>query len=147
MTRVCPGSAGDLIVFQRELYKHYAVNVGNGKIVHITSAEGVGQFCCSSISNKAVVKKENFQDFYQEGENVYVERHKKTPLPTKEIVERAESKVGEEGYSLLWRNCEHFAHWCRYGEGESIQAVYLLTVLSIVAVALTWIFVLRNKKA
>ena len=156
ITHDCPGSAGDLIVFQRKLFKHYAVNVGNEEIVHVTSAEGrnisldvvegiAGQICSSSISNKAVVKKENFQDFYQKGDKVYVEEHKKTPLPTEDIVRRAENRVGEEGYNLLWKNCEHFAHWCRYGEEESTQADALFFGIFAGAV-LIWISLQGNKK-
>ena len=154
---VYPGSAGDLIFFHRKLYKHYAVNLGNGEIVHVTSAEGLnsqdavegiaGQICSSGISSIAVVKKENFRDFHQNGDKVYVEKHNKTPLPTEEIVRRAENKVGKKEYNLFWNNCEHFAHWCRYGEGESTQAVALLVAVGIpVGAVLTWILVQENKK-
>lgn len=39
----------------------------------------------------------------------------------KETVERARSRLGEENYSLLSNNCEHFAIWCKTGVSRSYQ--------------------------
>ena len=36
-------------------------------------------------------------------------------------VERAESRLGEHKYNLLFNNCEHFASWCKTGVSESQQ--------------------------
>lgn len=44
------------------------------------------------------------------------------PFPPKEIVVRALRCLGLTGYSLLGRNCEHFASWLRYGVAKSLQA-------------------------
>jgi hypothetical protein len=38
-----------------------------------------------------------------------------------EVVARAKSRLGEEGYDLIWNNCEHFATECVTGEGFSDQ--------------------------
>lgn len=38
-----------------------------------------------------------------------------------QVLERARSKVGEEEYSLVANNCEHFARWCFEGHGSSSQ--------------------------
>ena len=76
-TNSCPGSAGDLIVFQRPTYKHYAVNVGNGEIVHLTSAGelnsfnvvvGIAGHIFSTNPSIAVIKKEKYNAFYKDGE-------------------------------------------------------------------------------
>lgn len=32
------------------------------------------------------------------------------------IVQRAKSRIGENQYSLISNNCEHFARWCRNGD-------------------------------
>ncbi|KAK3742770.1 hypothetical protein QZH41_003703 [Actinostola sp. cb2023] len=127
----CPGSPGELVVFKRTGgYKHYAVNIGDEEIVHRAAAvEEMGsgdavdgsRFCFSANANIAVIKRDKFSKFYKQGDTVIVE-NSATPLSPKEIVRRALSKVGEKGFSVLWKNCEHFARWCRYGEEKSEQA-------------------------
>ena len=53
-------------------------------------------------------------------------------MPADRIVGNALMKLGEVGYNILYENCEHFASWCRYGEGKSDQADTVLTGLSLV---------------
>jgi hypothetical protein len=133
----CPGNPGDLVIFKRPLgYKHYAVNVGKGYIVHVTAPEDVtsagavsasGSLCCSSNFDLAVIKKERYSDLVRPNDRVVVEDDTvtwkgKSALPAFEIIKRALSKIGERGYNLLLQNCEHFARWCRYGEEKSDQA-------------------------
>ena len=43
------------------------------------------------------------------------------------ILDRALSRLGDIGYNILWKNCEHFASWCRYGEEWSEQVRTLET--------------------
>jgi hypothetical protein len=55
------------------------------------------------------------------------------PFPPQETIERARSKLGEQGYNLLLNNCEHFAFWCKTGVAKSTQvddilACFLLLV-------------------
>ena len=146
-TSACPGSAGDLIVFQRPTYKHYAANVGNEEIVHLTSAGelnsfnvvlGIAEHICSTNPSIAVIKKEKYNAFYKDGDKVYVEQHcRKNRLPVSEIVKRANSQVGKTGYNLIFNNCEHFARWCCYGEWESPQVDALMLRIA-VAVVFIW---------
>ncbi|XP_031557105.1 phospholipase A and acyltransferase 2-like [Actinia tenebrosa] len=131
----CPGNTGDLLVFKRSIYKHYAVNIGDGEIVHLTSdldndltgfVRGLSIDCCSSTQEgNAVVKREPYILFKKSGDRVTVEDDwkGKTALQRFEIVRRALSRVGRRGYNLLFKNCEHFARWCRYGEETSDQAI------------------------
>lgn len=42
-------------------------------------------------------------------------------FPRAQIIRRAASRLGEDKYSLLWRNCEHFATWCWTDEERSKQ--------------------------
>lgn len=56
---------------------------------------------------------------------------------------RAESKIGQHAYNLLWNNCEHFASWCATGIAVSQQVIEgarrLLGAISMLAVAfLAW---------
>ena len=43
------------------------------------------------------------------------------PYSKEEIVKRAKSNLGEQGYNILLKNCEHFVTWCRYGKEISQQ--------------------------
>ncbi|XP_014679976.1 PREDICTED: uncharacterized protein LOC106819917 [Priapulus caudatus] len=36
--------------------------------------------------------------------------------PPDTVMDRAESRIGDGGYSLLGNNCENFALWCKLGE-------------------------------
>ena len=141
-TNACPGSAGDLIVFERPLYKHYAVNVGDEEIVHLTApgGSGIGTHSCSANSQKAVIKKEKYKDVHKEGDKVYKEPLTDNHLPRREIVKRAKSSIGQRGYDLLCYNCEHFARWCCYGVWESTQADTLIVVIS---VFIFWLILFR----
>ncbi|XP_031557145.1 phospholipase A and acyltransferase 3-like [Actinia tenebrosa] len=144
----CPGKPGDLVVFIREkgLYRHYAVNVGDGYIIHATSVsdEPVGSCICTS-SKMAKIKKEKYSHFKKQGNEVRVEDGSwkgKPPLPVEKIIMRAKSQVGRSiFYSILSNNCEHFARWCRYGEESSDQAKNLgigLVVLGLALVGYFW---------
>ena len=41
--------------------------------------------------------------------------------PAETVVERARSKIGENGYNPFTYNCEHFAMWCKTGRSSSDQ--------------------------
>lgn len=50
-------------------------------------------------------------------------------LPAKEVVRRAESRIGCKGYDLMSNNCEHFACWCRYNVKISSQVIQIYVLL------------------
>jgi hypothetical protein len=57
--------------------------------------------------------------FLRGGERGVVQHSERLPL--EETVTRALSCLGHQGYSIIWRNCEHFARWCAVGRHESTQ--------------------------
>jgi hypothetical protein len=46
------------------------------------------------------------------------------------VVERAQSRLGEQKYNLLFNNCEHFASWCKTGISYSKQITNFVPHLS-----------------
>lgn len=46
-----------------------------------------------------------------------------------ETAERAKSRLGEKDYSLIFKNCEHFAIWCKTGISESHQVNKIFKIL------------------
>ncbi|XP_046544914.1 phospholipase A and acyltransferase 3-like [Haliotis rubra] len=132
---------GDLLEFERGVYSHWAVYIGNGDVVHLSGVDGAGgsdlKHPCTISgvkSDKGIVCKEDLWKVAGDSKaykNNPKEEKLKSLEPSK-IVERALSKVGEVGYNLLYENCEHFAMWCRYGIKKSYQAGLFAAVASVV---------------
>ncbi|XP_037635700.1 phospholipase A and acyltransferase 3-like isoform X3 [Sebastes umbrosus] len=150
---------GDLIEIFRGPYEHWAVYVGDGFIVHLTSRPDVLGASANSLrsvtTKKAMVKKEKLRDVVGNNKWKISNRldEKYDPRSVQDIVREAYAKVGKElHYDVLMENCEHFANELRYGKAESRQArkagenalaaggaaigVSLVGALGIVAVAL-----------
>ncbi|NXU42427.1 HRSL1 enzyme, partial [Drymodes brunneopygia] len=119
---------GDLIEIKRRGYQHWALYMGNGYVIHVTTIDEnsppVSAGSVTLVTKRAKVKKElltkvagnddwdikNMYDFYR------------TPFPMEEIIRRAERWIDKEvPYRLLRKNCEHFVTMLRYGEGVSTQ--------------------------
>ncbi|KAK3583608.1 hypothetical protein CHS0354_039430 [Potamilus streckersoni] len=126
---------GDMVEIPRGRYSHWAVYVGRGKVIHLagdpnapskTNANALHIFSISGVQfDKAWVREDDLIDVAgnskaQKNNN---KDKKATPSNPKTIVERARSKLGQIGYNVLWRNCEYFASWCRYGDGWSQQVL------------------------
>lgn len=120
-----------VFIRNKGLYRHYAVNVGDGYIIHYASSgsdDRVGIVdilrCFSILSNIAEIKKQKYSEFVKPKDKVIVEAscwRGKPPLTVEEILQRAHWRIGEGDFSLLRNNCEHFARWCRFGEEASDQ--------------------------
>ncbi len=134
----CPGDPGDLLEFPRATYSHWAVNIGNNEIAHLT---GPGDLQFAALTSGTTdpnihVRVDSYKDVDQDAESwkgkkvagsdvtVNNSEHSFLPsaLPPQVIVQRALSQLGQPGYQLFYNNCEHFATWCRYGKGSSKQA-------------------------
>ncbi|XP_050392476.1 phospholipase A and acyltransferase 2 [Patella vulgata] len=133
---------GDIVEFDRGLYSHYGVYVGNEEIVHLAGEDeydGLGDVNTShlfSISgqrfNKAWVKKDSFWTVTSNSRaKINNKDNKRKPLPKRQIVENALSRLGRVGYNLIYSNCEHFANWCRYEVEKSEQVDNWLTGLAL----------------
>jgi len=102
---------GDHLVVDRGLYRHHAVDRGDGTVVHFTGPN----------QEKVLVsiRIDSFEDFANGGTiwvRVYGQR-----LEPEEAIRRAESMLGTTGYHLISNNCEHLASWCVTGNAESRQ--------------------------
>lgn len=131
---------GDMIGISRGAYEHYAIYVGNGKVVHY-AGEGM------DFDGKISIHEALFSEFLKGGEDYFViyfggeypvKIYSSTGLirggiwdsrgmkitrtySAKETVRRAYSRIGESEYNLATNNCEHFALWCRTGLSRSTQ--------------------------
>lgn len=95
---------GDHIYTQHTGFTHHGIDCGDGTVIHYSHGE-VRQTSLSTFGN---------------GNQSFVKRYGQ--CDTDDIViQRAESRLGENEYSLLFNNCEHFATWCKTGRNNSEQ--------------------------
>ena len=123
---------GDLVEYKREIYSHWAVYIGNGKIIHLSGPDerkvsGIG-LLSANVTNLAEIRIDHFLDVIK---NSYAYRNNSkdnefTPLPSDQILTRALSKIGCHYYDLLTFNCEHFANYCRYDLKFSDQSTRII---------------------
>ncbi|XP_038643309.1 phospholipase A and acyltransferase 3-like isoform X2 [Scyliorhinus canicula] len=132
---------GDLIEIFRPAYQHWAIYIGNGYVIHLTSDGGsdeISGIVMSSSTVVAVVKKELLSAVA--GDNKYCVNNtadnKRNRLPVRQILQNAEAKVGNRiRYSVTTANCEHFVKGLRYGRAESSQVENVVVGTSVVGVA------------
>ena len=105
---------GDQIYVYRELfkldgvYKHHGIDCGDGSVIHYRKPS-------------EIVEQTSFATFSR-GNPVYVVEYSTGFCFIADVVvERAESRLGEDKYNFLFNNCEHFATWCKTGISDSKQ--------------------------
>lgn len=59
------------------------------------------------------------------------------PLDIHIIVQRAENALGQIGYNVIKKNCEHFVTYCRYDQERSLQVQRFVTYSALGAAAIT----------
>jgi hypothetical protein len=122
---------GDIILTDRFLYRHYGIYTGNGRVIHYAAKNG-------DFGGDIRVRETSIEKFANGRKCELVPggfgaKH----FSREEVVSRARSRIGEENYSLVFNNCEHFALWCKYGTSKSVQVEKALTaavVLGAVAI-------------
>lgn len=140
---------GMVLGVSRGSYDHFGVYVGNNKIVHYTSEDSdvsTNNKIMKTMmhhfirdANEFFVLK--FPETYAVSKKAALGRglmmgislpfitakidseisNDYTTYSREECACRAESRIGEDKYSLIINNCEHFAMWCKTGIEISIQ--------------------------
>ena len=131
---------GDIICIDQSLYYHYGIYVNDEKIIHYAPNAG------EEVKGKnAVIHSVNLKEFLNGKSEFYVYNCPKLPVilgnipdpftafvhgynlfTPEETVKRAESKIGEKNYNLIFNNCENFAFWCKTGVAECLQSFNFL---------------------
>lgn len=105
---------GDQIYVYRELlhfkglYEHHGIDCGDGSVIHYRKpSETIERTSLATFSRGNTIYLQNYpQGFY---------------FISDLVVARAESRLGEQKYNILFNNCEHFATWCKTGINYSKQ--------------------------
>ncbi len=124
---------GDVIGVSRLFYEHYGIYAGNDTVIH---------YSATKEDENIMIRKTNMKGFLHDSTTLFILDceykwpHKSLPIKYREVpdyikkikvyspeetVKRAESRLGENQYSLLFNNCEHFAVWCKTGISKSYQ--------------------------
>lgn len=117
---------GDHLIVDRGLYRHHAVDRGDGTVMHFAGPR--------QDKVLVAVRVATFEDFANGGTvwvRVYGQR-----LDAEEAVRGAESMLGQTGYHLISKNCEHLASWCVTGIAESRQVERVSATTGTATVAL-----------
>ncbi len=107
---------GDQIYVMRPLmnieggYEHHGIDCGDGTVIHYYKGGQVATVARTSLET------------FARGNPVYIKSQPVSYVPDV-VIERAESRLGEQQYELLTNNCEHFASWCKTGRNESRQLI------------------------
>ena len=102
-------SRGDHVFVRRRHYSHHGIDCGDGTVIHYAGERGTARR----------VERCSWTEFA--GSDTVHVRAYKNRLPVEQIVENAESRLGDEGYHLVTNNCEHFAAWSSTGSATSSQ--------------------------
>lgn len=85
-------------------FTHHGIYIGNKEVIHYWNNK-----VRKSTKNK-----------FGCGKNIYIKKHKKC-YSSPRVVKRAQRRLGETKYNLIFNNCEHFARWCKTGNHVSKQ--------------------------
>jgi hypothetical protein len=117
---------GDHLFVHRSLlgptaqYTHHGVYIGNDLVIHYAGY-------ANGIRNRSNRKVERISlEAFAGGQVVQVFHHRSGRLPHEQAAERANHRLGEDRYNLVFNNCEHFANWCCLGEPSSPQVISAL---------------------
>jgi hypothetical protein len=105
---------GDQIYAYRELlnlqgvYEHHGIDCGDGSVIHYRKPS-------------EIIEQTSIETFAR-GNPVYIRKYEAGfHFIADVVVSRAQSRLGEQKYNLLFNNCEHFATWCKTGFSDSKQ--------------------------
>jgi hypothetical protein len=114
---------GDQIYVMQEflslqgVYEHHGIDCGDGTVIHQRKrTETIERTSLATFMNEAKSK-------------VYVRHYPVCFIPDV-VVQRAQSRLGEKNYNLLFNNCEHFATWCKTGVSESLQVKNVMPAIA-----------------
>jgi Lecithin retinol acyltransferase len=103
---------GDHIYVDCRAYTHHGIDCGDGRVIHYSKSSG-----CAVLSITSDLA-------FSSGRSIMIKKYDKSYSPDV-VIRRAEARLGEAAYHLMFNNCEHFATWCKTGVHKSEQINYL----------------------
>ena len=131
--------SGDIVYVKHRGYRHFGIYAGEDRVIHYYKER-------NPLVSDGIISETSLKEFMSGSDTLYVlngdSSHKDLfdwllkrlfgeemqSYSPEETVERARSKIGEKGYSLVNNNCEHFALWCKTGIAMSAQVEEVLSL-------------------
>lgn len=117
--------SGDQIAIERTLmgipYMHHGIYVAENQVIHYRWT-GVTQQANRPL-RRTQIRLTSLEEFVgaQRREDLVIIEYPADADPPEQVVARAQALLGEGSYNGLWRNCEHFAVFCKTGTSNSTQ--------------------------
>lgn len=111
---------GDHIRVNRGIYNHHGIYVSHDEVIHFTGQDNDNILDWSK--NEVITT--NLDVFLKDGileVKEYTEEELKDLYPVEHIVQYARCCIGDNGYNLIFNNCEHFSNVCTLGRFRSVQ--------------------------
>jgi hypothetical protein len=84
---------------------HHGVYCGNEEVIHYINGNKICKTPLSKFAKKQRIRIKYYHRSYVQAR----------------VVKRAERRLGERKYNLIFNNCEHFASWCKTGHSRCGQ--------------------------
>jgi hypothetical protein len=101
---------GSHLTTPRTAYTHHGLYIGNQQVIHLTSNSKVETVSLDEFTNGHGYSEPSFHSKFSR----------------QDIVKRAQSRLGNEDYSLVFNNCEHFVNWCLHDKPHSKQVHHVV---------------------
>ena len=95
------------LISPRTGYNHHGLYVGNNTVIHLTRT--------------GIIEAVPMHDF-TDGNGYKIQKYH-SKFSHREIIERAKSRLGNNNYSLIFNNCEHYISWCLHDANRSNQVI------------------------
>ncbi len=146
---------GDHIYVERlgGVYAHHGIDTGDGWVIHYTGKNWrdprkVQRTTIEDFAQGGEILIKDYHDFFEALKSPGTYRKKSTyqinrilnrlqgidldqldPSPDA-VIGRAEARIGERAFSIIFHNCEHFSSWCKTGisNSEQVNAVWKATM-------------------
>lgn len=96
------------------VYEHHGIDCGDGTVIHYRKGT-------ETIERTS-------KEYFTDRRTVYVKRYPVRYI-AETVIQRAESRLGERKYNIVFNNCEHFATWCITGVSHSQQVKNFIPLL------------------
>ena len=146
---------GDHIYVERlaGVYAHHGIDTGDGWVIHYTGKNWrdprrVQRTTVEDFARGGEVQVKDYSAFFDALQSPDTYRRRSSyqisrlfnklqgidldrldPSPDA-VIDRAEARIGERAFSIIFHNCEHFASWCKTGisNSEQVNAIWKTTM-------------------